>query len=92
MNKLIKRIVSSPFVNSDEVITPARCLGSRLRDQMFSGVSSENSTLLTGMYDDEDNWDVDPLCDMSSDRLDLSLVESVPVVEPVPVVQTPLVD
>lgn len=78
MNKFIKPIVSSPFVDENEVTTQARCLGSRLRDQMFNGVSSDNSTLLTGNYDDEDDWDVDPLCDMSSDRMDLSLVEPVP--------------
>lgn len=61
----------------DVIERPCRNLGSRIVDQMYHGVDSSNSTLISGAYDDEDNFDVDPACDMRTDRFDLK--------EPVPV-------
>lgn len=60
-------------------------LGSLIQDQMYHGVSSSNSTLLSGEFDDEDNFDVDPLCNMKTDRFDISsqpFVESAPDTPP----------
>lgn len=55
----------------DVILRPCTNLGTRIADQMYHGVDSSNSTLITGAYDDEDNFDVDPACDMRTDRFDL---------------------
>lgn len=54
-----------------------RCLGSLIAEQMYRGVNSSQSTLLSGEYDAEESWDVDPACDMNTDRFG-TVVESVP--------------
>lgn len=77
-----KRIFASSFPNTDVVETTCTCLGTRIRDQMYQGVSPDSSTLVSGQYDDEDNWDVDPACDMSTDRFELDLKERVPIATP----------
>ena len=70
MIKPVIPVVNHPF--NDSVLKPVtRCLGSRIQHQMYHGVSSGNSTLLTGQYDDEDSFDVDPACDMSTDRFEI---------------------
>lgn len=43
-------------------------LGSQISEQMYHGVNTSQSTLLSGEYDDEDNFDVDPACDFNTDR------------------------
>lgn len=70
--------ISKGLADSDVLDRPCRCLGSRIADQMYSGVDSQNSTLITGQYDDDDNWDVDPACDMRTDRFDVELSEQLP--------------
>lgn len=63
-----------PSVVSSEVLTPVRGnLGSLINNQRYAGVSSGNSTLITGQYDDEDSFDVDPACDMSTDRFEVNV-------------------
>lgn len=70
MTKPIIPVKNHPF--NDSILKPVdRCLGSRIQHQMFHGVSSGNSTLLTGQYDDEDSFEVDPACDMQTDRFDI---------------------
>lgn len=54
----------------------SRCLGSLLAEQMYHGVNPSQSTLLSGEYDAEESWDVDPACDMSTDRFG-TVVETV---------------
>ena len=74
-----KKCVSYSYSsNPDEVTTPCVCLGTRIAEQMYNGVDNSHSTLLTGEFDDDDNWDVDPACDMHTDRMDLSIRESIP--------------
>lgn len=70
--------------DDDIVNTPCRCLGSRIRDQMYHGIDSSNSTLLSGEFDDDDSWDVDPACDMRTDRFTLDVKTPVPSTEPTP--------
>ena len=43
-------------------------LGSQIAEQMYNGVNTSQSTLLSGEYDDEDSFDVDPACDFNTDR------------------------
>ncbi|MBO5801552.1 MAG: hypothetical protein J6R16_04695, partial [Alistipes sp.] len=76
-----KPLVNIPPESNDTEIntTPCECLGTRIQRQMYSGVDSSVSTLLHGQFDDDDSWDVDPACDMSTDRFDLDLKERVPV-------------
>lgn len=79
-----KPLISRPASNPSEDINtkPCECLGTRIQQQMYFGVDSSVSTLLHGQFDDNDNWDVDPACDMSTDRFDLDLPERVPVSTP----------
>lgn len=79
MVKFIKPIAFSSFTNSDILDRPCKCLGSRIADQMYHGVDNGNSTLVSGQYDDDDDWTVDPACDMSTDRMTLEIRETVPV-------------
>lgn len=74
--------LSNDFPEENILERPCRCLGSRIADQMYNGVDQSNSTLLTGQYDDDDSWDVDPACDMKTDRFDLDIKEHVPVSQP----------
>lgn len=63
-----------PSAVSSEVLTPVRGnLGTLINNQRYAGVSSGNSTLITGQYDDEDSFDVDPACDMSTDRFEVNV-------------------
>lgn len=63
-----------PSAVSSEVLTPVRGnLGTLINNQRYAGVSSGNSTLITSQYDDEDSFDVDPACDMSTDRFDVNV-------------------
>ena len=78
MVKFIKHLAFSPFHNPDILDRSCKCLGSRIAEQMYHGVDNGNSTLVTGQYDDDDDWNVDPACDMSTDRLTLEIRETVP--------------
>lgn len=84
MVKFIKKLNASLVENKDILDRPCRCLGSRIKDQMYAGVDNANSTLVTGQYDDDDSWDVDPACDMSTDRMTMEIREVVPTVDPIP--------
>ena len=84
MNRKIKRITASFTENKDILDRPCVCLGTRIREQMYSGVDSSNSTLVTGQYDDDDCWDVDPACDMSTDRMSMDVREVVPTTDNTP--------
>lgn len=72
--------VSIAPISCDDIsdTTPCVNLGTSITNQMYNGVDNNNSSLLHGEFDDEDNWDVDPLCDMSSDRMELTPIERVP--------------
>lgn len=70
----IKSFTRFKSPSSNEILSPVRGnLGSLISNQMYNGVSSNQSTLLTGEFDDEDSFDVDPACDMSTDRFDVNL-------------------
>ena len=84
MLRRLKPISATSFSDPDVLDVPCRCLGSRIKDQMYNGVDNSNSTLLTGQYDDDDSWDIDPACDMSTDRMTLEVREVVPTDEPTP--------
>lgn len=68
----LKRFSTRPIIKG-QIYTPVKAnLGSLITDQMYHGVSAENSTLLSGQYDDEDNFDVDPACDFSTDIFEVN--------------------
>lgn len=73
MKRVKSLFVRSTFPLHDVVESPCINLGSSIRDQMYHGIDSGNSTLISGEYDDDDNWDVDPACDMSTDRFELNV-------------------
>lgn len=73
MKRIKKLSVRSVNPNADIIDQPCVNLGSSIRDQMYHGIDSGNSTLISGEYDDDDNWDVDPACDMSTDRFELNV-------------------
>lgn len=75
----LKRISASPIHNPDIVETPCKCLGTRISESMYHGVEPGSSTLVSCAFDDDDSWDVDPACDMSTDRFDLDVKTPVPV-------------
>lgn len=59
--------------NNNKVSQPCTMrLGSKIANQMYGGVSPANSTLISGEYDEEDSFDVDPACDMKTDRFELN--------------------
>lgn len=82
MVRFLKSIACSPVHNPDILDTPCVNLGTRIAEQMYHGVDNGNSTLVTGQYDDDDDWDVDPACDMTTDRLTLEIRETIPVSDP----------
>lgn len=71
----------SPNPSLEVVSYRPMCLGSLIREQMYHGVNPSQSTLVTGEYDAEESWDVDPACDMNTDRFG-TVVETVPQVSP----------
>ena len=84
---MIKRIYISSFESDAISESPCMNLGSKIFDQMYTGIDQSNSTLVSGEYDDDDNWDVDPACDMNTDRFD---VRESPVVKSQP--DTPVLE
>lgn len=71
------RVVGSQPFEKPVVPVQTRCLGSLIAEQMYHGVNPSQSTLVTGEYDAEESWDVDPACDMNTDRFG-TVVETVP--------------
>lgn len=75
----IKRCVGSEVPNNPDVLNiPCENLGTLIANQMYYGTDSSNSTLLSGQFDPEDSFDVDPACDFSTDRFGL-VVERPPL-------------
>lgn len=81
MRRFIKPISVSVVDNPDIIDKPCVNLGTRIKNQMYAGVDNSNSTLVSGQYDDDDSWDVDPACDMRTDRFTYEVKNPVPVVE-----------
>lgn len=75
-------------LDNDEILQPCECLGTRIANQMYNGVDQGNSTLFSGQYDDPDCWDVDPACDMSTDRMDMTFSDRIPDNDPSPSTST----
>ena len=84
MRRFIKTISVSTVDNPDIIDRPCVNLGTRIKNQMYAGVDNSNSTLVSGQYDDDDNWDVDPACDMSTDRMTMDVREVVPTTSEAP--------
>lgn len=77
-------IVHRNETDNDVIEMPCVNLGTKIANQMYSGVDPTNSTLLHGMHDPEDSFDVDPACDFHTDRFGLTISDPVPTGDPAP--------
>lgn len=83
-NKVKTSSSRADYKDTDVLQRPCVNLGTRISLQIYSGVDSQNSTLITGEYDDPESWEVDPACDMSTDRFGVALSEPIPSKAPLP--------
>lgn len=52
---------------SEQIVVPAKMLGSAIADGRYNGVSDGAAGLLNGQYDNDSSMSVDPLCDLNTD-------------------------
>lgn len=77
-------VLSRNATDNDIIDMPCVNLGTKIANQMYSGVDQSKSTLLSGQYDSEDSFDVDPACDFKTDRFGFSISEPIPNDDPSP--------
>lgn len=77
-------VLSRNVTDNDVLDTPCVNLGTKIANQMYSGVDQSKSTLLTGQFDPDDSFEVDAACDFKTDRFGLSISEPVPSADSAP--------
>lgn len=58
-------------VESERVMRPATLLGRSIFDGIAEGIDDSANQMLHGAYDDDESFDVDPLCQLGGDRFEL---------------------
>lgn len=65
------RVFSSMADQSIRVTKPGTLLGRSIFDGIAEGIDDSANNLLHGVYDDDDDFGVDPLCQLGGDRFTL---------------------
>lgn len=68
------RVFSSVADQSTRVTKPGTLLGRSIFDGIAEGIDDSANNLLHGAYDDDGDFEVDPLCQLGGDRF--SLIEA----------------